>query len=165
MNLILPMPQFPYAIDTNEQGEKSEMAGFTEMKQRWDDYRASKAAVFWTGAACVVATLIVGFTIGGWVTGGTARDMAETAADDARAELAAAVCVDEFMGRPDARAQLASLRESSYWERDTIIEKGGFATPPGIEEPISGAASLCVSRLLEAQAPAEAKTEAAGSSG
>lgn len=141
------------------------MAGFTEMKQRWDDYRASKAALFWTGAACVVATLIVGFTVGGWVTGGTAREMAATAAKDARAELAAAVCVDAFMARPDARARLASLRESSYWERDSIIEKGGYATLPGLETPIAGAASLCVSQLLEAQAPAEAKTDAAGSSG
>lgn len=137
------------------------MAGFTEMQQRWNDYRPSKAGVFWTGVACVVATLVVGFTIGGWVTGGTARDMAQTAARDARAQLAAAVCVEEFMERPDARAQLASLRESSYWERDTIIDKGGFSTPPGIEEPVSGAASLCVSKLLEAKVP----TEAAGSAG
>lgn len=141
------------------------MAGFTELKQRWDDCRPSKAAVFWTGVACVAATLAVGFTIGGWVTGSSARDMARTAAADARAELAAAVCVDDFMGRPDARAQLATLRDSSYWERDTIIEKGGFATPPGFEEPVSGAASRCVSRLLEAKVPAEANTEAAGSAG
>ena len=41
--------------------------------QRWTAYRPSKAVWFWSCVGCVVATLIVGFTWGGWVTGSTAR--------------------------------------------------------------------------------------------
>ena len=46
-------------------------------------YRATKATLFWSCAACIVATVVVGFTWGGWVTGGTARSMAQNAAESA----------------------------------------------------------------------------------
>ena len=48
------------------------MAG--ESKGGWGDYRPSKATWFWSCVACVVATMVIGFTWGGWVTGGTADE-------------------------------------------------------------------------------------------
>jgi len=50
---------------------------------RLESYRPSKAVWLWSCAACVVATIMVGFTWGGWVTGGTATRMASDAADGA----------------------------------------------------------------------------------
>jgi hypothetical protein len=44
-------------------------SGFT---RRWEHYRATKTAVFWLCASCVAATIITGFSWGGWVTGCTA---------------------------------------------------------------------------------------------
>jgi len=120
--------------------------------QRWETYRASKATLLWSCAACAVATMIVGFAWGGWVTGGTAEKMSEAAASTARAELAAAMCVSRFMSGTDMVAQLATLKAANSWNRDDLIDKGGWTTPPGVEKPIKGAADLCAKRLLEAKA-------------
>ena len=82
------------------------MVGTQRLGQRWAGYKATKATLFWSGAACVVATVVVGFTWGGWVTGGTARSMAEAAAADGRDGLVAAICVDRFQAGSDAQGQL-----------------------------------------------------------
>src|SRR4051812_4252356 len=106
---------------------------------RWQDYRASKTVLFWCCAASVVATLVVGFNWGGWVTGGTAGKMSESAAASARAELAATICVTRFMGGPDMTGQLAALKASNSWSRDDFLHKARSATPPGLEKPGPGA--------------------------
>ena len=45
--------------------------------QWFDQYRASKTVLFWACAGSAIVATIVGFSWGGWVTGGTARDMAD----------------------------------------------------------------------------------------
>jgi hypothetical protein len=127
---------------------------FESLRQRWQEYHPSKAALFWSCVGCVAAALIIGFTWGGWVTSGTATERAEEAVRKARAELAAAVCVERFLDASDARAQLASLKKTSSWERDQVIEKGGWATPPGLDEPVPSAADLCAERLAAMELPA-----------
>jgi hypothetical protein len=124
------------------------MIGIANLTQRWERLQATKTQVFWASAASVVATLIVGFTWGGWVTGGTANERAATAATEARAQLAATVCVERFAKGPDAIAQLAALKSSDSWKRDTFIEAGGWATLTGMDKPVAGAASLCVKELM-----------------
>ena len=120
------------------------------IRGRWEDYRASKTAVFWACAACIIATLVIGFTWGGWVTGGTAGRMAAHAATVARTDLAAAVCVSRFEAGSDAAANLAALKASDSWKRSDYIEKGGWTTLAGTKEPIDGAADLCAERLINA---------------
>jgi hypothetical protein len=123
--------------------------------QRWEQFRPSKTALFWACAGSVVATIVVGFSVGGWVTGGTASEMTSDAADQARQELAAAVCVDRFAADPDARTQLISLKEitSSYRQRE-FVEKGGWATMPGTTSAERKAASLCAEQLVDLELPA-----------
>jgi hypothetical protein len=128
--------------------ERHPMTGIANIHKRWESFQASKTQLFWACAACVVATIAVGFIWGGWVTGGTANTMAAQAATEARAELAASVCVERFAKGPDATAQLAALKSSDSWKRDTFIESGGWATLAGMEKPVSGAASLCVKQLM-----------------
>jgi len=123
--------------------------GFSD---RWQTYRASKTTLFWSCAACAVVTIVVGFNWGGWVLGGTAEKMAAAAASTARAELAAAECVSRFMGGTDLAVQLAALKASNSWNRDELIDKGGWTTPLGADKPVQGAADLCTQRLLEAKA-------------
>jgi hypothetical protein len=140
------------------------MADGKSMSQRFQDYRASKTALFWSCAACIVATMIVGFTWGGWVTGGSAREMAGDAAEQAQAQVAAAVCVDKFMAAADARPQLASLKENtSSWRQENFIEDGGWAVIANQE--YDGAAELCAERLIAIEVPAaqEASSSEAGS--
>src|SRR5688572_11805739 len=78
--------------------------------QRFDQYRASKTVLFWACAGSVIVATVVGFSWGGWVTGGSARAMAEQSAAQARQELASVVCVDRFMAAPDMPAQLTALK-------------------------------------------------------
>ena len=110
---------------TQLSGKEPKMADNRGLMGRWEDYRASKTVLFWSCTACVVVTLIVGFSWGGWVTGSTAGTMASKAAAGARAELAATICVNRFVSAPDAATALASLKNSDSWKRDDFIKDGG----------------------------------------
>jgi hypothetical protein len=114
------------------------------IRQRWDDLQPSKTMLVWSCVGSVIVALVVGFTWGGWVTGGTARGMAETAGDTSRYELASVICVERFLAAPDARAQLTELKaiDSSYSQRQ-FIEEGGWATMPNQDEAARQAADLC----------------------
>ena len=125
---------------------------------RLEAYTLSKTAVFWACAACIAVTIFIGFNYGGWVTGGTAADMARRAADGARAELAASVCVKQFGSAPNAAATLTSLAKTDSWKRGDFIEKGGWVTLPGVDKTVSGAADLCAKYLTDAIPPAPANT-------
>src|SRR5208337_211237 len=108
------------------------MANNPSLGKRWEDYRPTKGVWLSSCAGCIVATLVIGFTWGGWVTGGTSTRMAADAADGARAQMAAADCVNRFEGGPAAVAQLAELKkaESSY-RRSDMLQKAGWVTMPG----------------------------------
>jgi hypothetical protein len=121
--------------------------------QRIEDYRPSKTVLFWSCALCIVATMIVGFAWGGWVTRSTATEMSKKAADDAGTNLAAAVCVVQFKSDPAHAVQLASLSKIERWDRGSFITKGGWATLPGMKEPVTGAADLCAQQLTAAPSP------------
>jgi hypothetical protein len=129
------------------------MAGISE---KFGSYRPSKTIWFWSTAGAVVLTVIVGFTWGGWVTGGSAMDRAKDAAEDAKAALAADICAYRFLGASDAGAQLAALKEASSYNRRSVIEKGGWVTLAGAKEPVDGAAQLCADHLMKADLPAGA---------
>lgn len=116
--------------------------------RRWEAYRPTKGIWFWSSLGWIVATIVVGFAWGGWVTGGTATRMASDAADGARAQLAATVCVASFNNGPDAVAQLAALTKASSYQRGDMLVKSGWLTLPGSTDPVAGAADICVQKLM-----------------
>ena len=130
------------------------MAETRGLRRKWDEYRPEKAAVAWSFAAGAAVTLALGFMWGGWVTGGTAQEMRQAAVEEARAELAAIVCVDRFMHGATAGVDLAALKETDSWKRDNVVEDGGWVTLPGTDAPVARAARLCAERLVEMEAPA-----------
>jgi hypothetical protein len=98
------------------------------LSQRFQDYQVSKTVLFWSCAGSVVLATVVGFSWGGWTTGGSAQEMADKAAADARQELAAVVCVERFMAAPDFGVQLAALQEiTSSYAQSKFVEEGGWA--------------------------------------
>jgi hypothetical protein len=98
------------------------------LSQRFQQYRASKAVLFWACAGSVIVATIVGFSWGGWVTGGSAAKMAEKSAAQARQELAAVVCVDRFMAAPDAGDKLTALKAiTTPSAQGKFVEDGGWA--------------------------------------
>jgi hypothetical protein len=129
------------------------MFDMQNLGKRWEAYRPSKPLVFWAAVAGVAATLIIGFSWGGWVTGGTAKQMVDKAATGARAELMASICVNRFAASPDVVVNLASLKGTDSWKRDDFIKKGGWIAVAGQEKPIDGAAELCAIRLMDAKLP------------
>jgi hypothetical protein len=128
--------------------------------QRWEASRPTKTLTFWSCAACVAGTILVGFTWGGWTTGGTARSTAQEAALSSRNELAAAVCVDRFKAAGDASAQLVALKALGSWDRGTFVEKGGWAAMPDKVAPGDGTARLCGEKLAALEVPMASTTAA-----
>jgi hypothetical protein len=133
------------------------------LSQRFDDYQASKTVLFWACAVSVIAAIIVGFSWGGWVTGGTAQEMAEDSAAQARQKLAAVVCVDRFMAAPDAGVQLTALQEiTSPYGQSKFVADGGWAIIVPASSPTdyttrtddSKAAGLCAEELAKREMPA-----------
>ena len=127
------------------------MANNASLGRRWESYQPSKGIWFWSCAACIVATVVIGFAWGGWVTGGTARKMAADAAAGANAQLAATDCVHRFENGPDATAQLAALKKAESFQRSDLIEKDGWATMPGTKDPVEGAALICAQQLVKSK--------------
>ena len=119
--------------------------------QRWSDYRPSKGIWFWSCVASIVATIVVGFTWGGWTTSYTATQESAAAATQAKAQLAAAYCVTTFEKAPNAAAQLAALKKAQSWDRSGFIDKGGWDKLPGEKQPVNGAADLCATKLMSAK--------------
>ncbi len=138
--------------------------------QRFDQYQASKTVLFWACAGSVIIATVVGFSWGGWVTGGSAQAMAEQSAAQARQEVAAVVCVDRFMAAPDMLAQLTALKgiERSY-QQGKFVEDGGWAIMPVSSDaeasaPVSSsdqrmAAGLCAEALAKQEVPAAGQAQ------
>jgi hypothetical protein len=130
--------------------------------QRWQEYRPSKEQTLWIALGSIVATLIVGFGLLGWVTAGSAREQSEEAAAMVYQQLGAAVCVENFLRAANASERLAKLQATDWWQRDELVADAGWATLPGEDGPRIEVAGLCATRLGEhAEAQAKAKPLAA----
>jgi hypothetical protein len=116
--------------------------------QRWSDARPTKTVTFWCCVGTAVLTMIVGFGWGGWVTGGTARQTAETMARDAVVQRLAPICVVQS-GRDPAKApKLVAMKDESSWQRGEYVGKQGWATMPGEQEPDRKVAEACAILLM-----------------
>ena len=122
--------------------------GRLSVGQRWSTARPTKTLLFWSWVATAVVTMIVGFSWGGWVTGGTARATAETTAQDAVVKRLAPICVVQSGRDPAKAVKLAGLKAESSWQRGEYVGKQGWATMPGEQEPDSKVAQACATLLL-----------------
>jgi hypothetical protein len=96
-----------------------------------------------------VALAFVGFTWGGWVTGGSARALAS---DQARLEVVGALvpfCVARSQSDPNLSRITAELEGASSYKRPDILMKAGWATMPGAEADLD-LARACASTLAAA---------------
>ena len=98
-------------------------------------------------AAGAVALAIVGFSWGGWVTGGTAKQMAS---DQARLEVVAAlvpICMEQSSQDPKVVETLAQLKDTSSYQRSNMLMNAGWATMPGSSDPNRDVARACMDKL------------------
>jgi len=100
------------------------------------------------GAAVgAAATLLIGFNWGGWVTGGTAKEMAQKGVSSALVSVLSPICVEKFQHSADAGANLVEFKKVSSWQQGSFIEKGGWATMPGGESANAAVAQACATML------------------
>lgn len=124
-----------------------------QCQARWDAFVPSKPLWFWSCVGTAALTIIVGFTAGGWMTRGVAEKWAQQAAEDARVELVAIACVRKFSESPNFEFELSMLKDAQASSRAGLLEKGGWVTLPGMNEPLAAAAVLCAGKLAKLDHP------------
>jgi hypothetical protein len=81
------------------------------------------------------------------VTGDTAR---ETVADQFRIDVVTAlslICVDQPKRDPQLAERVAAIMAVSFWNRDDLVLKNGWATMPGTAEANSQVAKNCAGQI------------------
>lgn len=96
-----------------------------------------------------VALAIIGFTLGGWMTAGTAQERIQASADEAMVASLTPICVAQFRLDPQAKAGLAKLKATDSWEQAGYVSKAGWAKMPGSStEPDRNVAQSCADVLV-----------------
>jgi hypothetical protein len=92
-----------------------------------DTYLHLKPAL-WGAVGGAVALAVVGFTWGGWVTGGKADVLARQQVQAALVEALTPICVDKFNRASDAQARLVELKKiTSSWDRERFVRENDWA--------------------------------------
>ena len=90
---------------------------------------------------------VVGFSWGGWVTGGGANRMASTMAHNDVIAALIPVCLDMAQADTDRIAKLATIRAAATYKRRDAVMETGWATVPGSESPNRDLAQACLAAL------------------
>lgn len=102
---------------------------------------------------------IVGFSWGGWVTGGTSRERAMAMSRDDVVAAMVPVCIDMAETDPARAEKIATIRAASTYQRRDALMEAGWATMPGAEAPNRDIAQACLASLdmdaMPVPAPAE----------
>jgi len=94
---------------------------------------------------------VVGFSWGGWMTGGGANKMASARSHDEVIAALVPVCVDMSRTDTDRIAKLATIQQATSYQRRDALIAAGWATVPGSETPNRDLAGACMAALeLEA---------------
>jgi alpha/beta superfamily hydrolase len=101
----------------------------------------------WGATAGAVALAIIGFSWGGWVTGGSAQRSADNRASSSVVAALAPICLTQFQQKSDSVMQLAALKKVPSYEQSSFVEKAGWATMPGSTEPTAGVAKACATLI------------------
>lgn len=115
--------------------------GFTMQTPTW-----TKPGLLGAGVGAI-ALAILGFNWGGWVTGSTASEMSDTLATAAVASALTPYCVQSAQNDPTSKAVMADIADASSYQRRGIVEKAGWATPLGSENPDRALAESCLTAL------------------
>jgi hypothetical protein len=103
----------------------------------------------WGAAGGAIVLAIIGFAWGGWVTGGTAQQMASDAARTAVVDRLTPICVEQFNRDSEKDRKLTELMEKDSWRRGDYVQEQGWATMPGEKDPDSTVARKCADLLSQ----------------
>jgi hypothetical protein len=109
----------------------------------------------WGAVIGSVLTMIIGFGWGGWVTAGTADQVARQQATAAVTSALTPLCLAKAKMDPARAKKLGELRAIDYsYQQEQFVIEAGWASMPGSDEPNRQVAEACASQLLKT---AEAK--------
>ncbi len=103
----------------------------------------------WSAAGGAVVISIIGFSLGGWVTAGTARRTAIEMAETAVVDRLAPICVAQFLQDPNREERLKELKKLDSWNRADYVKEQGWAIMPGEKESDYKVANECARLLVE----------------
>lgn len=104
---------------------------------------SSLKPTLWGTALGAGLLALIGFTFGGWMTAGTAERTADYRATSAVVAALAPICVSQFQLAGDTATKQEELKKISVYDRESFIEKAGWATMPGSENAGKGVAKAC----------------------
>ncbi len=99
----------------------------------------------WGVVGGAIAAIIIGFSWGGWVTGGTAVKMEIASAEAAIVQAFTPLCVAKAEQQPE---KLVPLKEERSWERDDFVIEAGWVDNVS-EKYRTEVARACASTLVE----------------
>ena len=100
-------------------------------------------------AAGAIATIIIGFSWGGWMLGSTAKKLATDETRSAVVTIAAPACAEHFVNKANDE-KWAEYQKVDTWRRDTFIKEAGYATVAGLVDDYSTSSAIadaCVKAL------------------
>ena len=103
----------------------------------------------WGAVGGAIVLAVIGFAWGGWVTGGTAQEMAEQKAENAVVGRLAPICVEQFNQVSEKDQKLKELKEIDSWKRGDYVDKQGWATMPGEKKSDRNVAEKCADMLMQ----------------
>ena len=106
----------------------------------------------WGAVIGGVATMIVGFSCGGWTTAGSTARIASEQSGVAVVAALSPFCVSKAQHDPDASKLVKFKAETSSYSRSDIVRSAGWATLPGMTAPDYALAQTCSERLMTAPA-------------
>jgi hypothetical protein len=95
----------------------------------------------------MVLMAVIGFGFMGWTLGGSATKMADAAAKGAVTQALTPYCVAAAKADTDA-ARMTEFAAANASSRAGLVEKFGWATPPGAEKPNRDVAKACATALV-----------------
>ncbi len=113
------------------------------------DWKEKAKLCLWGAVGGAIAISIIGFSVGGWVKGGTAEKMARDSADAAVVNSLAPICVAQFLQDPDKDERLVDMEKLELWRRAEYVKKQGWATMPGADQSSYSVAEECAKRLVQ----------------
>lgn len=128
--------------------ERSTGQKLTDMGQKWNKAKPTKAATFWIVLGAIVLVLYLGFSRGGWVTEGTSLARADTLAETAVTARLVPICVAQFEQDPEKDQKLVTFQElTNGSRRSTFVKDQGWATMPGEVEADNKVALECSNQI------------------
>jgi hypothetical protein len=101
--------------------------------------------------AGALAAVIIGFNWGGWTLERSAKQMAVKDTSAALAAVLAPMCAEKFRGGSEGALNMTEFKKVNSWQQESYIQKGGWATFPGMSSPDLAIAQACANLLANIQ--------------